>query len=96
MTVRVYYSSASGGTNCVWAVKNVDVGKAESQLMNIEFYRCDSGNPRTARCRYIDDDPGYWTWYAGPIGDTGLAGLCIVVMVLFRGTWEIQGPYHCG
>lgn len=77
-------------------MKNVGVGTPETQEMNVAIYRCNSGNPNSTTCTLVQEDPGKWTRWAGPVGATNTTGKCIAVWALFRGSVAAQGPYHCG
>lgn len=96
VSVFVNFSSASGGTNCVWAQKQTNRGTATT--MNVVLYRCSTGNPSSA-CNptALDQDPGAWQFFAGPVQLTGTAGRCIMVEVFYQGSWSpLIGPVHCG
>ncbi|MEU8262972.1 hypothetical protein AB0C02_20370 [Micromonospora sp. NPDC048999] len=96
ISVFIYYSSANGGTNCVWAQKNLNRDKSES--MDILVGRCGTNNPGYP-CEPIvfDHDPGNFQYYAGPVKVTGTASRCIIVSVTYRNlSSETWGPIHCG
>jgi hypothetical protein len=90
ITVFVHYSSANGGTNCVWAQKNVNRGTA--QWMELEAFGYCRGN----ECLTPQHDRGSFRYYAGPLTATHLAGRCIEVSVRYSGSWAHLGPFHCG
>ena len=95
ISVFVSFSSASGGTNCVWAQKQTNRGTPES--MNLRLFRCSTGSPGSAcNATAVDQDPGSWSFFAGPVQLTNTAGRCIVVHVVYQGSTAVIGPVHCG
>ncbi len=96
ISVFISYSSANGGTNCVWAQKNLNRDRAER--MEVFIGRCASGNPGfPCEPLVFDRDPGNFQYYAGPAQITGTAGRCILVYVVYRNLPEERwGPIHCG
>jgi hypothetical protein len=96
VSIFVFFSSASGGTNCVWAQKQTNRGTPET--MNVVLYRCATGNPGAA-CNptALDQDFGQWEFYAGPVQLTNTSGRCIMIDVFYRTSWATPiGPAHCG
>lgn len=95
ISVFVYYNSASGGTNCAWAQKNVNRGTAEP--LGMALYRCSTGNANAA-CNpdAVDTDPvSNYQYYAGPVRVTGAAGRCTVIEVVYRTSRALIGPVYC-
>ncbi|MFY1669215.1 hypothetical protein ACN27G_04525 [Plantactinospora sp. WMMB334] len=96
ISVFVSYSSANGGTNCVWAQKNLNRDRAEH--LEVFVGRCATGNPGyPCEPLVFDRDYGNFQYYAGPAQITGTAGRCILVYVVYRNLSEERwGPIHCG
>lgn len=96
VTIFIDFTNAGGGTNCAWAQKQTSRGT--EQFMNISIRRCATGNPNAAcNATALDQDPGDWEYYAGPVRVDNAAGKCIMVRVFYRGSWSsFIGPAHCG
>ncbi|WP_329108723.1 hypothetical protein OG792_08765 [Micromonospora sp. NBC_01699] len=95
ISVFISYSSANGGTNCVWAQKNLNRDKSEH--MEVFIGKCPTGNSGNA-CEPLvfDRDSGNFQYYAGPAQVTGTADRCILVYVVYRNLAEERwGPIHC-
>ncbi|WP_433890461.1 spore-associated protein A [Streptomyces sp. CA-111067] len=65
----LYYSSASGGTNCAVYVTSVSRGTA--RYMSVQLFGPGDQAP---------DDVGTYTQYAGPVRVTGTNGHCVSVI----------------
>jgi hypothetical protein len=94
ISVFVHFSSASGGTNCAWAQKNVRRGTAEP--LNAFIIRCATGNPANpCNGTAVDQDPGNWQFFSGPVQLTNTNNRCIVVGADYRGSTAQTAPHHC-
>ncbi|MEJ3749179.1 hypothetical protein WEI85_38690 [Actinomycetes bacterium KLBMP 9797] len=96
ISVFISYSSANGGTNCVWAQKNLN--RHLNEYMEVFIGECATGNPGYP-CEPLNfaRDPGYYNYYAGPRSITGTAGNCLLVYVKYRNLGEERwSGIHCG
>lgn len=89
-TLYVYYSSANGGTNCLWLQKSYHRGTPS--YMYVDVAVC-SGS--TCTVKDIDEGPDFKS-YAGEVIATGTAGKCIDSIGVIEGFAKHFGPFHCG
>ncbi len=87
--VDVYYSSASGGTNCV-RTNSAGPTYGVAKFMLAKVYRCTGGagsncSDGSGGFDQRDEDKGTYSYYAGPVSVTGTANRCISYVGLI--TW---------
>ena len=90
-SLKLYYSSANGGTNCVMLFDNAP----GSHSMTVTLRRSD--------LNYQGSDSGVFETYAGGVLVPSTNGRCVFVSgVLWMGTHSVdrfsvsKGPVHCG
>mgnify|MGYP001068974635 CR=1 FL=1 len=85
--IKVYYSSANNGTNCVQVF--TDIGGPRH--IRADLYIASSGNDTTAQIAAHFRDDGNYSHYAGGVYAMGTNGRCIS----WRGTvWNGGHPYY--
>ncbi|GMK55418.1 hypothetical protein CspeluHIS016_0204740 [Cutaneotrichosporon spelunceum] len=86
-TLRVYYTTASGGTNCAY-VTNDTGAKA-----NMKLTLWDTSDPKYRS----SIDEGSFFSYAGPVKLSTMANRCMQVRVTINGqSWQSMKAWHCG
>jgi len=75
----IYYNSSDGGTNsaCFYH-RGAAYGTAAATM--VQIYRCERPNNEGAHCTpdgERDTDSGNFSYYAGPVGVTGVASRCV-------------------
>ena len=86
----VYYSGASGGTNCA-GMNHLGAAYGQSLLTSVDLWTCSNTSP-SATCNTTGHkyDQGYYAYYAGPVTFTGTAGRCIAAV----GDMDRNGNSH--
>ncbi|BEI80061.1 hypothetical protein CcaverHIS002_0105900 [Cutaneotrichosporon cavernicola] len=86
-TLRVYYSSAGGGTNCAYVTN--DLGKEVFMYISLQ--------DTSSSAFRLDDDYGDFSQFAGAVKLDGMAKHCFQVLVGIDGkTWMSRKDWHCG
>ena len=100
LTAFVFYSSANGGTNCMWVQKETHRGHQDDMVL--VFQRCATGNPSnpcnpTLTRRDPETGGGSFQFYAGPLQFGQADNRCIRFRVRIHGNWTAwSGRINCG